>query len=86
MKITHHHLRIIVIVMASCLILLGVLHAIFKFKTNAQVENVLTTALTFGALGIYLWSIRLRKEAEEAERAKKRLEAEKDAEKESESE
>jgi hypothetical protein len=76
MKITYHHLRIAVIAMACGLILLGILHAIFKFQMDAQIENMLTTTLTFGALGIYLWSIRLRKETEAAERAKK-LEAEK---------
>jgi hypothetical protein len=69
-KVTHKMLRIAVIVLGVFLILFAIAKAVFKFRMDPKLENNISTYVSFGALAIFLWSRKLRKEEEAAIKAK----------------
>jgi ABC-type nickel/cobalt efflux system permease component RcnA len=69
-KITHKHLMIVIIALAVFLVALGVLNAVFHYSFPPDVMRIASDVVIVIALGVFLLSRKIAKEAQ-AEKQKK---------------
>lgn len=74
-KITHKHLMVVIILLAVFLIALGVLNAVFKYSFPPDVIRIASDVVIVIAIGVFLLSRKIAKDAE-IERRKKQEEEE----------
>lgn len=74
-KITHKHLMVVIILLAVFLVALGVLNAVFHYSFPPEVMRIASDVVIVIAIGVFLLSRKIAKDAE-IERQKKQEEEE----------
>ncbi|HEY1406973.1 MAG TPA: hypothetical protein VF857_10220 [Spirochaetota bacterium] len=59
MKVTHNHLRIVIVALGLGLIALGITKKIFDFEISERVSRWISTGVIIVAAGIFVYSRRL---------------------------
>lgn len=63
-KITHKHLMVVIILLAVFLVALGVLNAVFNYAFPPDVIRIASDAVIVIALGVFLLSRKIAKDAQ----------------------